>query len=664
MHFRQVLILILLVPIIIAFNSCKAGMAVRKGDKLYGYGEYHAASVQYGKAYRRLKSNEKQERAHTAYFRGECYRRLNQPVKAEIEYKKSIRYLYSNDTIFFRLAQTQHKNAKYKDAEKTYLQFLEKHPDDTLSLNGIYACHRIEQWSKKPARFEVKKSTLLNSRKGDFSPVLIPTDYISLIITSSAKVKKDQKPSKITGLPDNDFWISKLDKDGKWGKAVFIEGEINSEFDEGSAAFSSDGKSIYFTRCVTKSDSIESSSRSEIFKSVRSGQEWSTPEKMMIHRDSTLLFAHPAVSPDDKYLYYVSDMSGGMGGKDIWRSEMTDNIFGPPQNPGPAINTPGDELFPSFRENGEFYFASDGHPGFGGLDIFKAVIGPDSINYMVENMMQPINSNADDFGITFVGKEDKGFFTSNRKEARGWDKIWSFQIPQPQILVTGTVTDRYGEIMPDATIRIVNDKGMNTKTRTSKDGTYKFNIEKGAEYVMLGTERSYLNYSNRFSSVNKEKDTTYIADFVLTPLHRPVRIENIFFEFDKATLLQESFIALAELQKLLQDNPHIVIEIGAHTDRIGSDEYNLGLSEKRANSVVEYLQQKGIEKERLVAKGYGKSQPTKVDSYMQDKNNFLIEGAYIDEAFINSLTPQQQVIADQINRRCEFIVLKTTYKLF
>ena len=664
MRLRQAFLFILLVPVIFAFNSCKSGMAIRKGDKLYGYGEYYAAAVQYGKAYRRLNSDEKPERAHTSFFRGECFRHLNQPVKAETEYKKSIRYQYSNDTIYLRMAQTQQKNAKYNEAEKTFLRFLENHPEDTLSLNGIYACHRITEWLKIPARFEVKKATKLNSRKGDFSPVMVPVEYNSVIFTSSAKVKKDQKPSRITGLPDNDFWISRLDKDGKWEKPEYIEGEINSEFDEGAATFSPDGKTMYFTRCVTKSDSILSSSKAELFRSVRSGKDWGTPEKIVVHRDSTLLYAHPAVSPDGLYLYYVSDMPGGMGGKDIWRCEMSDNTFGPPQNLGPEINTPGDELFPSFRENGEFFFASDGHPGFGGLDIFKASIGPDSISYVVENMMYPINSSSDDFGISFSGTEEKGFFSSNRKEPKGWDKLWSFKVPTPEIVVRGIVTDRYGEQMPDATIRIVNDKGMNTKTRTNKDGTYSFKIEKGADYIMLGAARSYLNYSNRFYSVNQDKDTAYIADFILTPLHRPVRIENIFFEFDKATLMPESFNSLNELLKLLQDNPHIVIEIGAHTDRIGTDEYNMYLSEMRATAVIEYLQQHGIEKERLVAKGYGKSQPSKIDSYMQDKNRFLVEGTYLEEGYILTLAPEQQAIADQINRRCEFKVLKTTYKLF
>jgi len=577
--------------------------------------------------------------------------------------QKAIRNNFTNDTVFLRLAQTLHKNARYKDAEKNYEAFLKVHSDDTLALNGLFACHHIDQWQKAPNRFEVKKATNLNSRRGDFSPVLVPTEYNTLYITSSSRVKENQKPSKITGLPDNDFWVSKLDKDGKWEKPEYVSGSINSEFDEGAASFSPDGKTMYFTRCITKSDSIETSSKVELYRSVRSGAEWSTPEKVQVFRDSTLIFAHPAVSPDNRYLYYVSDMKGGYGGKDIWRSEMSDNIFGPPENLGPDINTPGDELFPYFRENGTFYFSSDGHPGFGGLDLFKTVPIQDG-GYTVENMGNSINSNGDDFGITFFGKEERGFFSSNRKEPKGWDKIWSFETPTPYVEVRGTVMDRYGEPVPDATVRIVSDKGLNKNVRALKNGTYSLKVEKDADYVLMATCRSYLNYSNRLYTLNSDKDTTYIIDFPLTPLYRPVRIENIFFEFDKWTLMKESYPALNELVKLLKDNPHIVIEIGAHTDHVGTEEYNIQLSERRADAVVEYLQKQGIEKERLEAHGYGKSQPTKIDSYMENKYSFLKEGYILTDGFIETLPPEQKEICNQINRRCEFKVLKSTYKLF
>jgi len=653
--------------LLILLSGCSVGMILNKADKLYSYGEYNAAAVQYGKAYKRLKSNEKKERAHASYFRGECYRKLNQPIKAESEYKKALRYNIGNnignDTVNLHLAQTLHKNAKYAEAANAYQAFLNFHPDDTLALNGLSACHLVATWQKSPTKYIVRKATLLNSRKGDFAPVLMPETYMTLFITSSARSKKDVKPSNITGLPDNDFWMSKQDVNGVWSKPEFMEDPINSEFDEGAASFSPDGKSLYFTRCITKSDSIQSSSKVEIFRSIRTGAEWSKPEKMDIYRDSTVLFAHPAVSPDGKYLYFVSDLKGGFGGKDIWRSEMQETTFGPPENLGSDINTAGDEMFPYFRSNGDLYFSSDGLPGFGGLDLFKATPKPEG-GYNVENLMQQINSNGDDFGITFFGKEDRGFFSSNRKEPKGWDKIYSFELPSHLVELRGTVNDRFGEPVPDATIRIVNDKGLNIKTRADKTGQYSVKVEKDADYAMLGTCRSYLNNSARFYALNKEVDTTYIQNFILTPLHRAIRIENILFDFDKWELKPESYPALAELIKILQDNPHIVVEIGAHTDRIGTDEVNDFISGKRAEAVVEYLSQQGIEKPRLESHGYGKNQPALVDSYMQDKYRFLPEGTNLTEGFIGTLPTDQQAVADQINRRCEFKVLKTTYKLF
>lgn len=654
---------IILLILIFLLNGCSVGMIMNKADKLYSYGEYNAAATQYGKAYKRLRSNEKKERAHASYFRGECYRKLNQPLKAESEYKKALRYNLTNDTVNLRMAATLQKNAKYTEAANAYQAFLNFHPEDTLALNGLSACHLVATWQKKPTKFVVKKATLLNSKKGDFAPVLMPDSYLSLFITSSARTKKETKPSNITGLPDNDFWMAKQDVNGKWSKPEFVEGPINSEFDEGAASFGPDGKALYFTRCITKSDSIQTNSKVEIYRSIRTGADWSEPEKMNIYRDSTVLFAHPAVSPDGKYLYFVSDLKGGYGGNDIWRSEMQETTFGPPENLGSEINTAGDEMFPYFRTNGDLYFSSNGLPGFGGLDLFKATPKPEG-GFNVENLMQQINSNGDDFGISFFGKEEKGFFSSNRKEPKGWDKIYSFELPSPYVEVRGTVSDRYGEVVPDATIRIVNDKGLNIKARADKNGQYSVKVEKDADYAMLGTCRSYLNNSARFYALNKEADTTYIQDFILTPLHKAIRIENILFDFDKWELKPESFPALAELLKILQDNPHIVVEIGAHTDRMGTDEVNDFISGKRAEAVVEYLSQQGIEKARLESHGYGKNQPALVDSYMQDKYRFLSEGTNLTEGYILTLPAEQQAVADQINRRCEFKVLKTTYKLF
>ncbi len=643
------------------FASCSVMKDVRKGDKHYGYGEYTEAANIYGKAYRRIPSSDKDLRAQVAFNQAECLRLSNQSVKAENAYLKAIRYHYPNDTVFLRYASVLHKNGKYLQAIPQYQQYLDSFPQDIQALNGLEACLNYGKWQKEAAPYQVSKSSVLNLKRGNFCPVLLPKENQSVLFSSSALLKEGKKPSKITGLPDNDFYISKLDQFGKWEKPVAVEGAINTEYDEGAGCFDFDGRNFYFTRCVTKSDEEGAEAKAAIYQSSRSGESWSEAKLLEISKDSTVYFAHPALSPDGRYLYYVSEMKGGYGGKDIWRSEMSGTVFGPPENLGPQINTPGNEMFPYFRTNGEFYFSSDGLPGLGGLDIFKAVMLPDDTLWTVSNMMG-LNSSADDFGIAFFGTEERGFFSSNRKDAKGIDKIYEFGVPDFSVQVSGTVTDRYGEPVPEAVIRIVSDKGVNTKVKARKDGTYDFQIDRDADYAMLGTARGYLNYSNHFRAI--DKDTSYVMDFVLTSLHLPVRIENIFFEFDRWELMPESEPALQELYKLLLDNPHVTIEIGAHTDRKGSDEYNVRLSERRAQSVVDYLVNAGIESERLSAQGYGETRPTKVTAEMAKKYPFLKEDDILDENFVESLSLQDQEVADQINRRCEFKVLKTTYKLF
>ena len=660
MMMKKCLPLLLLLPVLL-LGSCSVQRDIRKADKHYGYGEYVEAAGIYSKAYKRIESSDKDTRAQVAYRQGECYRLTNQSVKAENAYVKAIRYHYPSDTVYLRYAQTLHKNGKYKPATTNYGVFLDGHPDDVQALNGLFACMKMEEWKELPKTYKVRKSPVLNLKRGNFCPILLPVEYKTVIFSSSATLKEGSKPSKITGLPDNDFYMAKQDQFGAWEKPEVVEGPINSDFDEGVGCIDMDGKNLYFTRCVTKSDSDGSNSRAGIFRSTKSGEQWSEPQLMEISKDTTLWFAHPAVSPDGRYLYYVSELPGGYGGKDIWRSEIMDNIFGPAENLGPEINTPGDEMFPYFRSTGEFYFSSTGLPGLGGLDIFKAEWNKRDSVWQVENMLE-LNSSADDFGIAFFGKEERGLFSSNRKEAKGIDKIYEFGEASRLVEVSGLVTDRDGEPIADAIIRLVNDKGTNTKIKSRRDGTYSYEIEKDAQYAMLGTARGYLNSGCQFYS--KDKDTSYVQNFVLTSLHLPVRLENIFFEFNHWELKPESGPALDELVKLLLDNPHVTIEIGAHTDRKGTEEYNENLSRKRAQSVVDYVVAAGIEAERLTAKGYGKSKPVKVTEAMATEYPFLKDGDILSEEFVETLSLPQQDVCDQINRRCEFKVLKTTYRLF
>jgi peptidoglycan-associated lipoprotein len=370
--------------------------------------------------------------------------------------------------------------------------------------------------------------------------------------------------------------------------------------------------------------------------------------------------AHPAVGPDG-YLYFVSDKIGGYGRKDIWRIRIDEIGSASPENLGPEINTPGDEMFPYLRADTVLYFSSDGLPGMGGLDIFKA--SNNRGRWRVENMKTPINSMGDDFGITFSGIKESGFFSSNRNDNRGADHLYSFDLPGIYVSVEGWVLDRDEEEIEGAGVRIVGKDGTNQRMIVRPNGTYFMEVVPGMEYVMMASAPGFLNQKQTLDVPDEGKSETYYVDFYLPSISKPVVIENIFYDFNKATLRPESKEALEEVVTMLEDNPNVTIELSAHTDRVGSDTYNEPLSQRRAQSVVDYLIRGGIAPDRLVAKGYGKSTPKTVTKSIAEKYDFLPEGQLLDDAFIQTLEPVQQAAADQINRRTEFRVLSTNYRL-
>ncbi len=638
-------------------KSAKLGDAVAKQEK----GEYYDAAQIYRKVYTKTSTKKKFLRGNIAFQMGECYREINNCQRALSAYQNALRYDYPDSMAVFYSARMFQQQGRYPDAIKQYKAFLQIVPNHQLSLNGITGCDSAMAWKKTPSRYIVKKMDKFNSRVSEFSPMLTGTGYDQLYFSSSRKEAMGDTKSGITGVKNNDFFLVKKDEKGEWMKPEVIEDGVNTEFDEGTASFTADGSTMYYTYC---SEDETAARTAEIYKSSRSGAKWSAGEKATIFKDSTILTAHPAVSPDGLYLYFVSNAPGGVGGKDIWRVPLAEIGKSFPENLGPDINTAGDEEFPYVRSDKVLYFSSNGHPGMGGLDIFKATLNEKTSRWRVENMKAPVNSMSDDFGMTFQGKAEKGFFSSNRNDARGNDHIYSFELPSIKVLVEGWVLDKEEELIDGATVRIVGKDGTNQKIQVRKDGTYTMEVTLGMDYVMMGSAQGYLNQKQTLSVPDEEEDQTFYVDFYLASISKPVLIENIFYAYDKATLRPESKEGLDELIAMLNDNPNVTIELSAHTDRKGTDEYNQNLSQRRAQSVVDYLIKGGIEKERLTAMGYSKSRPQTVSKKTAKKYDFLPEGQVLDEAFISTLTPSQQDIADQINRRTEFKVLRTNYRLF
>ena len=653
----RVLYFLMLLLSLCACRSAKLSEAEEKQR----IGEYYEAAAIYRKVYTKTSPQKRDLRGYIAFRMAECNRLINNTGKATSGYMNAIRYDYPDSIVYLRLAQMQHKAGAYAEAIKNYDIYSENAPSSQLAINGIQGCELAPGWRKNPTRYEVHRMEKFNSRRAEFSPMLTGDKYDQLYFASSRTKDKEAKISAITGQNNNNLFLVKQDEKGAWLAPQELEDEVNTEFDEGTPSFSADGNTMYYTYCA---QDPEGPRTAEIYISSRSSAKWGKGTRATIVKDSVTALGHPSISPDGKYLYYVSDAVGGLGGKDIFRSKVLgNNSFGPMENLGQEINTAGDELFPYCRDSVTLYFASNGHPGMGGLDLFKAT--QDSTgHWKVENMGAPINSMGDDFGITFAGQAEKGFFSSNRNDARGYDHLYSFEMPTITISIEGIVNDVDEYPIEEATVRIVGKDGLNVKVPVKKDGSYRVELERDIRYVVMASARGYVDQNYERHTGPEEKNETYIVDFFLSPISKPVVIENIFYDFDKATLRPESKKALDEMIKMLNDNPNVTIELGAHTDRKGTDQYNERLASRRAQSVVDYLIAGGIKADRLEAKGYGESVPKTINKKRAKQYDFLNEGDVLTEEFILNLTPEQQEIADQINRRTEFKVLRTNYNLF
>ena len=649
----------LVVAALLLFCGCGAEVSLRKGDQSYALGEYQEAAAKYKKAYAGLSAKDKELRASTAFKLGESYRRINYVPRALAAYQNAVRYKYPDSIVYRHLADMQRYSGKLNDARKNYEIALEHDPDDRLAQTGLESCDLIQEWKDNPTRYIVKKDNMMNGRYADWSPVYASAEYDQIVFTSSRNECTGDDINGITGMKSCDFFVIRKNEEGKWQKAEIIEGGPNTAFEDGTCSFSPDFKTMYYTYCASDPQLPRPAT---IYQSSRSDAAWSEGKPYSSASDSIYNYAHPAASPDGKWLYFVSDMDGGYGGMDLWRVPIGGKLIGA-ENLGPEINTPGNEMFPTFRRNGELYFSSNGHPGMGGLDIFRAVSTSDT-TWTVTNLGTPVNSASDDFGMTFEGDYTRGFFSSNRNDGRGRDHIYSFELPETVHNIIGWVYEKDGYELPDALVYLIGNDGTNMKLNVREDGSFTQRVTPGVSYLLLGTAKGFMNYKQEMTADSTNQDREYVLQFPLSSISKPVMIDNIFFDFGRATLRPESAESLDELVQLLKDNAGVTIEIGAHCDYKGDDDYNKRLSQQRAESVVEYLIKNGIDKKRLTARGYGESTPKTVTKKLAEQYDFLEEGTELTEEFITTLPEERQEICNQLNRRTEFRVIRTTYGLF
>lgn len=646
-------------------TGCGADQALKKGDKFYALGEYYDASTKYRKAYSQTPAKERVQRGRIALKMAECYRRINYTQKAIAAYNNAIRYKQTDSLTQLRLGQQLMKNGNYKEAAKAFQTFIDsadiqqQAANIQLARTGLRSAQQAPEWKKMGSDYTVKRENLFNSRRADYSPMLAGDDSNQLFFTSTRNQAKGDELSGITGTKNADIFYSQKDENGKWQRPEAIDTELNTDFDEGACSFSPDARTMYLTQCKTDPDYPRYAT---IVTSQRSDAAWSKAVELQLTRDTLSAYAHPAVSPDGQWLYFSSNMPGGMGGYDIWRVRLTTSGVGGVENVGSPINSPGDELFPTFRPNGDLYFSSDGHEGMGGLDIYIA--RQKGNGYTISHPGFPLNSQGDDFGMTFEGMKNQGFFSSNRGDGKGWDHIYSFYNPEIIQTVKGWVYEQDGYELTQAVVYMVGNDGTNLKLSVKGDGSFTKEIKAGVDYVLLGTCKGFLNHQEHIKVEPVKKSEEYVLQFPLASITAPVLIDNIFYDFDKATLRPESAAALDQLVALLKENPNVTIELSAHTDYKGSSEYNKRLSQRRAESVVKYLAEHGIENDRLTPVGYGKEQPKLIRKKVAERYPFLKENDVLTEAYIKTLKDDEQEQCNQLNRRTEFRVLRTTYGLF
>lgn len=637
--------------------------SIKRGDAAMAIGEYCEAAAQYKKGYSRIPPTDRKRRGEVAYKMGDAFRRYGNTARALGAFRNAARYGQNDTLTQFYIGELLRMQGDYRGAEKAYQTYLDSFPSDERARQMLQSLSEATGIKERGSAYTVKMETMFSGSRSDYAPAYNGDEATTLYFSTTRPAVTGSDLSGITGMKPGDIYMVRKDEKGKWKSPEPVEGGLNTENDEGATAFSSDGKTMYLTVCRTDPQYPR---MAEIWTSQRADAGWGKPAALKITADTLSSYAHPAPSPDGRWLYFTSDMPGGYGGTDLWRARMDAHGVGSIENLGPEINTEGNECFPAFRPSGELYFSSDGRtPSLGGLDLYRAKQDTITEHWTVVHLPAPVNSPADDFGITFEGWHNRGYFSSNRSTGgRGWDKIYSFSYPEVLQTVKGWVYEQDGYELPEALVYIVGNDGTNEKLSVKSDGSFEMAVTPGVDYLLLATCKGYLNFRNNLHADSLEVEHQHVLQFPLPSINVPVLVRNVFYEFDKADLTPESTAALDRLTNMLKENPNVTIELAAHCDYRGNDDYNLRLSQRRAESVVRYLTEHGIEAERLTAKGYGETVPKIVNKKLLETYPFLHEGDTLTVPYILALPADQQEVCNALNRRTEFRVLRTTYGLF
>ena len=641
----------------------------KKALKAYELGEFQKTIDYYSII---LEKNQLDPDAN--YYTAEAYRRSNRPKEAEEYYRKALSAGIRNDTIRLNYAYSLKSNSKYDEAKIELQKVLNSNISEEIRKRVLLEeenLNELDVISETLNYYRVKNLEEINTSKTEYSPVY--KDGF-LYFTSN---RENDKIYAATGAGYTNLYQVKTEGAIIDPNTVTPLSEAINTFNinEGTITFSPDGKTMIFARGNGKKK--KSGYDVDLYMSRSRNGQWTAPTMLGTAVNDPLTWeSTPAFSSDGRTLYFASDRPGGFGGIDLYSVRMTSRgRFSNAKNLGPEINTPGDELFPFISDDGNLYFSSDGHPGFGGLDIF--VVNRNSGLLKVKNLGYPMNSSADDFGIYFF-KADRGFFASNRDGGKGNDDIYTFLNQDPDLKIvnyylagTTMTPDKDGNlvILPNTTVKLLDFYGeVLDETETSKDGKFNFRVFEHERYTLIGEKKtrteSFLTTRLPFTTVGRAVDRSTLIPLVTDitfdtvmvmekqEMNKVFVLDNIYYDLDRWEIRPDAAIELDKLVLLLQDNPEIKIELSSHTDSRQSDAYNNKLSDRRARSAVEYLVQQGIDQKRLVARGYGESKPFKIKD--AKGNEIILTENYIES--FEDVDKREEL--HQLNRRTEFKILE------
>jgi peptidoglycan-associated lipoprotein len=636
----------------------QADQFTKEADNAYKNEAYFEAIDLYKKAY--SKENDSEEKARMLFQIAESYRMILDYDQQVIWYNKALKAQYDAPDAFLYLAQAYHRQGDFTQAIEYYNKYIDAAPDPMKGEIGLEQAEIAKEFRDNPSRYIVQNEILLNSAEYDFSPGWAGDDFNTIYFSSSRQGAQGMEIDLRTGESFQDIFFTTRDQKGKWSEPERLTYRINTIHNEATPRLTNTFDMMLFTRCESTKDDNKGCN---VMITRKTADQWSTAQVVEVkNNESTEITTagHPALTPDETHIIFASDMPGGMGGKDLWiapfdKASMT---AGEAVNLGPSINTKGDEMFPFVRKNGALYFASSGLVGMGGLDNFVAESNGENSWGNVENLGAPINSIGHDFGIIWEGDSERGYFSSDRNGGKGKDDIYSFNLPPLLFALDGVVYDKdTQQPVPEATIKVIGSDGASFEAATDAGGAFSF-AEKGEEryinpetnYSIEVSKPDYLVAKDQISTVGIAESTTFLKEYFITftAPDKAIEFPEVRYAYNKAELQVNdevnSLDSLDFLYNVLVDNPTIIIELQAHTDSRGKDAYNKDLSQRRAESCVEYLSSKGIPAERMVAKGYGETRLR-----ISDKQIAALA------------TEEEKEAAHQKNRRTEFTVLSFDY---